>query len=144
MEDYKDITTIDPKYWGRCGWIFLNSIALTYDESLKEKYKQFIITLPYILPCKKCGYHLKESISKINNIDIILKSKETFMNWLLEVRNNICKDQNKETKTINDELNEIFDKNENNEIKYIIIVLVILIIIYFIYFFYKKKISNLL
>ena len=36
MNDYKDITTIDPKYWGRCGWIFLNSIALTYDNKLKE------------------------------------------------------------------------------------------------------------
>ena len=139
MEDYKDITTIDPKYWGRCGWIFLNSIALTYDESLKEKYKQFIITLPYILPCKKCGYHLKNSINKIDNIDNIFKNKETFINWFLEIRNNICQEQNKELKTIKNCLEEIFDKQEKNEIKYIIIILVILIIIYFIYFFFKKK-----
>jgi len=138
MEEYKDIITIDPKYWGKCGWIFLNSIALTYDDSLKEKYKQFILTLPYILPCKKCGYHLKNNISKIDNIDNILKNKETFITWLLEVRNNICKDQNREAKTINDELNEIFGKYENNEIKYFVIVLVILIMIYFVYFYYKK------
>ena len=140
MEEYKDITTIDPKYWGKCGWIFLNSVALTYDDTLKDKYKQFILTLPYILPCKKCGYHLKESINKIKNIDNILKNKETFITWLLEIRNNICKEQNRDTKTINDELNEIFDKSEDNEIKYIVIVLVILIIIYFLYFFYKKRI----
>ena len=139
MDNYKDITTIDPKYWGRCGWIFLNSIALTYDDTLKEKYKQFILTLPYVLPCKKCGYHLKESINKIKNIDTILKNKETFINWLLEIRNNICKDQNREAKTIKDELNEIFAKQENDEIKYIIMILVILIIIYFVYFFYKKR-----
>ena len=139
MNDYRDITTIDPKYWGRCGWIFLNSIALTYDDTLKDKYKQFILTLPYILPCKKCGYHLKESINRIKNIDTILKNKETFMNWLLEIRNNICKEQNKEFKTINDELNEIFDKNEDNENKYIVIVLVVLIVIYFLYFFYKRR-----
>lgn len=145
MVKYKDITTIDPKYWGRCGWVFLNSIALTYDDSLKQKYKEFITTLPYILPCKKCGYHLKESINKIKNIDTILNNKETFVNWLLEVRNNICKDQNKETKNINDCLNEIFikkeifNKNEDNEIKYFIVILVILIIIYFIYFFFKKR-----
>jgi hypothetical protein len=138
MDEYKDINTIDPKYWGKCGWIFLNSIALTYDDTLKEKYKQFILTLPFILPCKKCGSHLKNSINEIVNIDNILKNKETFINWLLEVRNNICKDQNKEIKTINDGLNEIFNKNENNEIKYFIIVLVSLVIIYFIYFFYRK------
>jgi hypothetical protein len=142
MDEYKDIITIDPKYWGKCGWIFLNSIALTYDDSLKEKYKQFILTLPYILPCKKCGYHLKESMNKIKNIDSILNNKETFINWLLEIRNNICKDQNKDTKTIDYCLNEIFNKKEeyeNNEIKYFIIILIILIIIYFIYFFYKRK-----
>ena len=138
MDNYKDITTIDPNYWGRCGWIFLNSIALTYDNTLKEKYKQFILTLPYILPCKKCGYHLSESINKIKDIDAILKNKETFINWLLEIRNNICKEQNKDTKNIDNCLDEIFDKSEDNEIKYIVIVLVILIIIYFIYFYYKK------
>jgi hypothetical protein len=139
MDEYKDIITIDPKYWGRCGWIFLNSIALTYDDTLKEKYKQFILALPYILPCKKCGYHLKNSINKMDNIDNILKNKETFINWFLEIRNNICQEQNKELKTIKNCLEEIFDKQENNEIKYIVIILVILIIIYFIYFFYKKK-----
>jgi hypothetical protein len=140
MDKYKDITTIDPKFWGKCGWIFLNSIALTYDDTLKEKYKQFILTLPYILPCKKCGSHLKNSINKLENFDIILKNKETFMNWLLDVRNNICKDQNKETKTIDEEINEIFNNNDNNEIKYIVITLIILVIIYFIYFFYRKRI----
>ena len=138
MDEYKDITTIDPKYWGKCGWIFLNSIALTYDDTFKEKYKQFILTLPYILPCKKCGSHLKNSINEIENIDKILKNKETFISWLLEVRNNICKDQNKEIITINDELNEIFNKQENNKIKYFIIVLVSLVIIYFVYFYYIK------
>jgi hypothetical protein len=148
MDEYKDIITIDPKYWGRCGWIFLNSIALTYDETLKEKYKEFILTLPYILPCKKCGHHLKESINKIQNIDSILNNKETFINWLLEIRNNICKDQNRETKSIDNCLNEIFNKdldnkiinnNEDNEIKYIVIVLIILVIIYFVYFFCNKR-----
>ncbi len=139
MDEYKDIITIDPKYWGRCGWIFLNSIALTYDDTLKDKYKQFITALPYILPCKKCGEHLKNSINKIGNIDNILKNKESFINWLLEVRNNISIDQNKETKNINEIINEIFNKNENNEIKYIIITLIILIILYFIYFFYKRR-----
>jgi hypothetical protein len=142
MDNYKDITTIDPKYWGRCGWIFLNSIALTFDETFKDKYKQFILSLPYILPCKKCGYHLKESINKIKNIDTVLKNKETFINWLLEIRNNIYIEQNKHIKTIKDEINEIFNIYENNQIEYLIVILVILIIIYFIYFFYNKLKKN--
>ena len=142
MDNYKDITTIDPKYWGGCGWIFLNSIAITYDDTFKDKYKQFILSLPYVLPCKKCGFHLKESINKIKNIDTVLKNKETFKNWLLEIRNNIYMEQNRPTKTIKDEINEIFNIYENNQIEYFIVILVILIIIYFIYFFYNKFKKN--
>ena len=40
MNKYNDINSINPKYWGKSGWIFLNSIALTYKPENKEKYKQ--------------------------------------------------------------------------------------------------------
>ncbi len=147
MEEYNNIITIDPKYWGKCGWIFLNSIGLTYDEKLKDKYKQFIQSLPYVLPCKKCGSHLKNNI---DNIDDILKNKETFLNWLLYIRNNICKEQQKEVKTIKNNLEEIFFDNfnnlnninnseDNNQINYFIIILVVLLIFYFIYYITKNK-----
>ena len=144
MEEYNNIITIDPKYWGKCGWIFLNSIGLTYDEKLKDKYKQFIQSLPYVLPCKKCGSHLKNNI---DNIDDILKNKETFLNWLLYIRNNICKEQQKEVKTMKNNLKEIFFDNFNNinnseddnQINYFIIILVVLLIFYFIYYITKNK-----
>ena len=35
-ELYKSVDSIKPIYWGKCGWIFLNSIALTYKKELKE------------------------------------------------------------------------------------------------------------
>ena len=144
MEEFNNIITIDPKYWGKCGWIFLNSIGLTYDEKLKDKYKQFIQSLPYVLPCKKCGSHLKNNI---DNIDDILKNKETFLNWLLYIRNNICKEQQKEVKTMKNNLKEIFFDNLNNinnseddnQINYFIIILVVLLIFYFIYYITKNK-----
>ena len=146
FQNYNNIITIDPKYWGKCGWIFLNSIGLTYDEKLKDKYKQFIQSLPYVLPCKKCGSHLKNNI---DNIDDILKNKETFLNWLLYIRNNICKEQQKEVKTIKNNLEEIFNNINNlnninnseddNQINYFIIILVILLVFYFIYYITKNK-----
>ena len=33
---YYDIESIDSKYWGKHTWIFLNSIALTYDKKIKK------------------------------------------------------------------------------------------------------------
>jgi hypothetical protein len=105
IDQYLDIKSIDPVYWGKCGWIFLNSIALTYRPEYKDNYKIFIQQLPYILPCKTCGANL---INNIEQIDEALETKESFLTWLMKIRNDIYKEQNRPTKTLNDNINEIF------------------------------------
>lgn len=105
IDQYLDIKSIDPKYWGKCGWIFLNSIALTYKPEYKDKYKLFIEQLPYILPCRTCGANLFKNLSEI---DKALETKENFLNWLLKIRNDIYIEQDRPIKTIKDNLNEIF------------------------------------
>ena len=105
IDQYLDITSIDPEYWGKCGWIFLNSIALTYKPEFKDKYKLFIQQLPYILPCKSCGMNL---IKSMDNLDLALNSKETFLRWLLDLRNSIYKEQNRQPKILDDNIKEIF------------------------------------
>ena len=62
IDKYLEINSIDPIFWGKSGWIFLNSIALTYKPENKENYKLFIEQLPYILPCKTCGENLKKNL----------------------------------------------------------------------------------
>jgi hypothetical protein len=138
LENYYEISSIDPIYWGKCGWIFLNSIALTYKIELKEKYKQFILMLPYVLPCKSCGLHLKNNL---DTLDKALENKESLLNWLLSIRNNIANEQKRKTNTLIDNFNEIFNKNKNNNynIYFFIILLIVLIIIYFIYFYAKHN-----
>ena len=132
IDNFLDIKSIDPSYWGKCGWIFLNSIALTYNPEYKDKYKIFIEQLPYILPCKTCGSNLTKNM---NLLDEALENKEKFIKWLIEVRNQIY-DENmipQYKKTINETFDEIFYKNENNLYIYIsllVLLLIILIIIY--------------
>ena len=86
LDKYFEIKSIDPIYWGKHGWIFLNSIALTYNPNNKEHYKNFILQLPYILPCKSCGENLKNNLC---SLDYALNSKENFLNWLISIRNEI-------------------------------------------------------
>ena len=62
IDKYLEIKSISPEYWGKSGWIFLNSIALTYKPEYKEIYKKFIMQLPVILPCLKCGENLKNNM----------------------------------------------------------------------------------
>jgi hypothetical protein len=130
LDKYNNISSIDPKHWGKCGWIFLNSIALTYKKELKEKYKQFFLMLPFVLPCETCGLNLKKNLITLDNA---LENKETLLNWLLYIRNEIYIEQNRKTKTLIENIDEIYNKNQSNYILYLFIgLLIILIIIYFI------------
>lgn len=136
---YMDINNIEPKYWGKNGWIFLNCIALTYKPEYKDKYKVFIEQLPYILPCKTCGDNMKNNL---NSLDKALNSKQDFINWLINIRNEIYLD-NKESfgdnvkqVSLSDSLNEIYTKDNSNMylmiiISFIIIVLLIVLLIYY-------------
>ena len=133
IDRYLDIKSLDPILWGKCGWIFLNSIALTYKIDYKENYRQFILQLPYILPCTTCGKNLKENIT---TLDEALESKENFLTWLLKIRNSINKENNRSVLTLESNINEIFSNiNNSNQNSFImilssLIVLVLLIVLY--------------
>ncbi len=98
IDNFLEIKSIDPEYWGKSGWIFLNSIALTYEPINKEHYRQFILQLPYILPCKTCGENLKKNI---HSLDKALESKKNLIMWFIDVRNGIYNDNHQEWKEKN-------------------------------------------
>lgn len=133
IDKYLGITSIDPIYWGKNGWIFLDSIALTYKPEYKEKYKLFFEQLPYILPCISCGQKL---IDNIKTLDSALESKESLLSWLLEIRNEVYKEQGRPTKTLKFSIDEIFDKSIFNceyysKILFLVVVFVTLIFLYY-------------
>lgn len=138
IDQYLDIKSIDPNYWGKCGWIFLNSIALTYKPELKDKYKLFIEQLPYILPCRTCGSNLLKNMTEI---DKALESKENFLTWLLKIRNEIYIEQNRPTKTLKDNFNEIFSIKYlyTPELHTIVITVVSCIMLLVLVFLFKKN-----
>ena len=138
IDQYLDIKSIDPVYWGKCGWIFLNSIALTFKPEYKDKYKLFIEQLPYILPCRTCGSNL---FNNMEQIDEALVSKENFLTWLLKIRNDIYKEQNRSTKTLKDNINEIFSikYSYTSEIHTIFITILSVIVLLILIFLFKKN-----
>jgi hypothetical protein len=141
LDQYLDIKSIDPVYWGKCGWIFLNSIALTYKPELKDKYKLFIEQLPYILPCRTCGANLSKNIPDLDNA---LLSKENFLNWLLKIRNEIYVEQNRPIKTLKDNFGEIFAIKYlyTAEVHTVMITVVSVVLLLVLIFIFKKLGSN--
>jgi hypothetical protein len=139
IDNYLNIKSIDPQYWGRSGWIFLNSIALTYKPEFKENYRLFIQQLPYILPCKTCGSNL---IKNLPELDEALISKENLLNWLLKIRNEIYDEnqRSKDKKTLNQNFDEIFFKRcDNTMYMYLSILILVLIFLFVLYKFIKSK-----
>jgi hypothetical protein len=139
IDNYLNIQSIDPQYWGRSGWIFLNSIALTYKPEFKENYRLFIEQLPYILPCKTCGSNL---IKNLPELDEALISKENLLNWLLKIRNEIYDEnqRSKDKKTLNQNFDEIFFKRcDNTMYMYLSILILVLIFLFVLYKFIKSK-----
>jgi len=127
---------ISPILWGKSGWIFINSIAKTYKPEYKEKYKLFLEQLGFILPCSNCGENLRKNIS---NIDDALQTQEKFMTFLLNIRNQINIDNGLPLKTMQDNINEIYENDKHCNNYYIVLYVVIIILLIFIYVLYKNK-----
>ena len=110
-----EIKSIDPEYWGKSGWIFLDSIALTYNPIYAESYRQFILQLPIVLPCKTCGKNLEKALSNPNDLDFALKSKENLIRWFINIRNEIYIDNKTphKQKNIKETIDEIFYSHTN-------------------------------
>jgi len=138
IDHYLDIKSIEPIYWGKSGWIFLNSIALTYKPENKEKYKLFLQQLPYILPCRSCGINLIKNMEQLDNA---LTNKELLLEWLLKIRNEIYIEQKRPIKKLNDNINEIFNLKYSYtvELQTIIITTLSVIILFILIIIFKKN-----
>ena len=49
-------------FWGPSTWKSLHSMAVKYDITKKQHFINYINSLPHLLPCEKCGKHLKDNL----------------------------------------------------------------------------------
>lgn len=85
------MVNIDPKLWGPSGWIFLHSITMAYStnptKDEKENMKSFFYSLRHTLPCSTCRTNYANSLSKYILTDEVLATRDTLVNWLINIRN---------------------------------------------------------
>ena len=76
------ITTI----WGPPLWHFLHTISFNYPISptieQKKHYKQFILLLKYILPCKHCRDNFKKNLKDLPLSDKVFNNRQTFSEYI--------------------------------------------------------------
>ena len=134
--------TISPSIWGPSAWDFLYNIAYTYpnnpDESIKENYKRFFMSLKYILPCDSCMVNYKNHTETIS-IDNYLDSSLRLVEWLVKINNEVNKVLNKSPILVSDKIKEIESKSSKNNNFYMMLICGVIIAGVSFYLLKKKK-----
>jgi hypothetical protein len=79
--------------WGPAIWFFLHMMSFNYpinpSEEDKKHYKNFIINLKYILPCKYCRINLANNFKKKPINMCHMKNRETFSRYVYELHETV-------------------------------------------------------
>ena len=85
-------STANPNVWGPSFWFSLHNGASKYPEKattiFRDRMKQFILSIPFILPCEQCRSHSKEYIdNRQNELDEICSGRKTLFNFFVDFHN---------------------------------------------------------
>jgi len=135
---------MNPKFWGPHAWIFLHSITLNYPKEPtnkdKEIYTKFFKDLQFFIPCDKCSYNYNRHLDDYPIKDA-LETRETMVQWLINIHNKVNKDLGKPTYTYDQVINEytykLFNLERDDTMVYKIIIVCLIIII--LCLIYKRK-----
>ena len=100
FENVKDMNTSNPNIWGPPLWFTLHNTAIKYPVIASPLYssnmKNFINSIPYILPCEKCKVHAINYIETIKNeLDYICNGRENLFKFFVDFHNSVNKRNNK-------------------------------------------------
>ena len=87
--DYKSGDGMLTSVWGPSLWHSLHTISFNYplNPSMddKKRYRQFILQLKYVLPCKYCRTNLKQNFKCLPLQMKDMKNRETFSRYMYQL-----------------------------------------------------------
>ena len=91
-KDYNAGDGMVTSVWGPPLWHYLHTMSFNYPvkPSLEDKkhYRNFILNLRYILPCKYCRMNLKTNFKQLPLKMSDMKSRETFSKYVYNLHKN--------------------------------------------------------
>jgi len=84
--DYSSGDGMLTSVWGPSMWHYLHTMSFNYPVNPtvedKKHYRDFIISLKYVLPCKYCRINLKTNLKQLPLTVADMKSRETFSKYV--------------------------------------------------------------
>ena len=131
---------LNPQIWGPHAWFFIESCIMAYpnnpNDNEKQKMKEFLNLLQYILPCEKCRYNYSNHLKQYPLTDIILSNKDKLLEWSINIHN-LTNNNNLTIDSVLKYYNNKYNTNNNNNSLYLFII-IIFILLFILYNKYKK------
>ena len=79
--------------WGPSLWHYLHTMSFNYpvkpSVADKKHYKEFIINLKNVLPCKYCRMNLKNNLKALPVTQKVLKNRDSFSRYVYDLHEHI-------------------------------------------------------
>jgi len=112
-EDYNSGDGMLTSVWGPVFWFFLHTMSFNYPvkptEENKKHYRDFILSLKDILPCKYCRDNFKLNMQKLPLTMEKMKNRETFSKYVYELHEVINTMLNKKSHLSYEDVRERFE-----------------------------------
>ena len=94
-KDYNSGDGMLTKVWGPLMWSYLHIMSFNYpaDPSAEDKkhYRDFVLNLQYVLPCKYCRINLTNNLKKKPLNNCYMKNRETFSRYIYDLHETVNK-----------------------------------------------------
>jgi len=92
-KDFKSKDGMLTSVWGPSLWHYLHTMSFNYPveptDADKKYYKQFVLSLKYVLPCKYCRMNLRGNLKAVPLTDTVLKNRANFSRWMYDLHEHI-------------------------------------------------------
>jgi hypothetical protein len=100
-KDFKSNDGMISNVWGPALWHYLHTMSFNYPvhPTIEEKrhYRNFILSLRHVLPCKYCRINLKTNFKQLPITMADMKNRETFSRYIYNLHELINKMLNKKS-----------------------------------------------
>ena len=112
-KDFKSGDGMLTSVWGPPMWHFLHTMSFNYpvepSKEQKKHYKEFILSLKHVLPCKYCRMNIKNNLKSVPLNDNALKNRENFSRWMYKFHEHINSMLNKKSGLTYEEVRERYE-----------------------------------
>jgi len=95
LKDYNSGDGMLTSVWGPGLWHYLHTMSFNYPVQPtiddKKNYRNFVLSLKYVLPCKFCRINLIDNLKKIPLNDKVLKNRANFSKWMFYLHEHVNK-----------------------------------------------------